>query len=49
MLTEKEVTEYQENHKKIYWTEISQEEAYTQWASLVQFLEAISKVNKDEQ
>ncbi len=48
MLTEKEVTEYQEIHKKIYWTEISRQEALSQWISLIQFLEAIHKLDKGE-
>jgi lysozyme family protein len=48
MLTEKEVTEYQEIYKKVYWKEISREEALTQGISLVTFLEAIYKGNGKE-
>ena len=49
MLTEQEVTEYQEIHKKIYWTEISREEALSSWISLITLMEAILKGNKNEQ
>lgn len=48
MLTEKEVTEYQEIYKKIYGTEISREEALSQGISLVTFMEAILKKNPNE-
>ena len=49
MLTEQEITEYQEIHKKIYWTEISKEEALTSGTSLITFMEAVLKRNKNEQ
>ena len=48
MLTEQEVTEYQEIYKKVYWKEISREEALSQGIGLVTFLEAVFKGNKDE-
>ncbi len=49
MLTETEVTEYQEIHKKIYWTEISRDEALTSGISLITLMEAVLKGNKNEQ
>lgn len=49
MLTEQEITEYQEIHKKIYWTEISKEEALTSGTSLITLMEAVLKRNKNEQ
>lgn len=48
MLTEKEVTEYQEIYKKVYWKEISREEALSQGISLVTFLEAVFKKDGNE-
>lgn len=48
MLTEKEVTEYQEIRRKIYWTEISKEKALTEGISLIQLLETVLKGNKNE-
>lgn len=48
MLTEKEVTEYQEIHKKIYGTEMSREEALTSGISLITLMEAVLKGNKNE-
>jgi len=47
MLTEKEVKEYQEIHKKIYWTEISREDALTSWTSLIAFMETVLKSKKE--
>lgn len=48
MLTEKEVTEYQEIHKKIYWTEISRDEALTSGISLITFMETVLKSKKEQ-
>lgn len=48
MLTEKEVTEYQEIYKKVYWKEISREEALSQGISLITFMEAVLKGNEKE-
>ena len=48
MLTEQEITEYQEIHKKIYWTEISKEEALTSGISLITLMETVLKGNKNE-
>ena len=48
MLTEQEITEYQEIHKKIYWTEISKEEALTSGTSLITFMEAVLKGNEKQ-
>ena len=47
MLTEQEITEYQEIHKKIYWTEISREDALTSWISLITLMETVFKANKN--
>lgn len=49
MLTEKEVTEYQEIYKKVYWKEISREEALSSGISLITFMEAVLKKNPKEQ
>ena len=48
MLTEQEVAEYQEIYKKVYWKEISREEALSQGVSLITFMEAILKGNGKE-
>ena len=48
MLTEQEVIEYQEIHKKIYWTEISKEEALTSGTSLITLMEAVLKGNMND-
>lgn len=48
MLTEKELTEYQEIYKKVYWKEVSREDALSQGISLVTFLEAVFKGNEKQ-
>lgn len=48
MLTEKEVTEYQEIYKRVYWKEISREEALSQGISLITFMEAVLKKKPNE-
>lgn len=48
MLTEQEVAEYQEIYKKIYWKEISREEALSSGISLITFMEAVLKGNEKQ-